>query len=110
MQTLEETHGQTRRNNVGAKISQLIDHGNVPKMEMNVSVTKVGSSMVPRWVLTKLKTTFSKLSSFQWPLLEPRESKALSVNQTHSMVLTQLQRLIKYASVMPKRNSSIKTS
>jgi hypothetical protein len=110
MPILVVIHGKIRRSNVGAKTSQLTDHGNVLKMEKNASVTMVGSSMVPRMVLIRPRMTFSKLSSSQWLLLEPRESKALSVIKTHSMVLTQHQRLIKYASVMPKRNSSTKTS
>lgn len=106
----EVTHGQNRRSNAGAKTNQLTNHGNVLKMERNVSVKEVGSFMVPRLIKTRKKMISSLLSSSHQLLLEPMESKALSVIQTHSPVLIQLQMLIRYASVMPTKNSSITTS
>jgi len=58
MLTLVEILGQIRRNNAGVRTSQLINHGNVLMKEMNVSVTEVGSFMVPSKVLIK-KTLIS---------------------------------------------------
>jgi hypothetical protein len=76
MVTLEVTHGQNRRSNAGAKISQLTSHGNVLKKETNAFVKEVGSSMVLRLIKIRRRMTFSLLSSFHWLSLEQRESKA----------------------------------
>jgi len=64
MLTLVEIHGQSRKSNAGARISQHIHHGNVLRMEMNVNVTAVGSSMVPKQVLIKKNLISSEPSNF----------------------------------------------
>jgi hypothetical protein len=42
MLTLEVIHGQNRKSNAIAKISQLTNHGNVLKMVKNAFVMEVG--------------------------------------------------------------------
>jgi len=44
--TSEVTHGQIRRSNAGAKISQLTNHTNAVKKVKNAFVMVVGSFMV----------------------------------------------------------------
>jgi hypothetical protein len=110
MLTLEEIHGQIRKNNAGAKTNQLINHGNVLMKEMNASVTAVGLSMVLNLMPIRKNSISSELLNYHWLLLAPRERRALTVMPLLSMELTQLQMPIKSASATQKRNSSIRVS
>jgi len=66
--------------------------------------------MVLKLVLIRKNLISSVALSFHWLSLELEVRRAFPVKVAHSMVLIQLQMLIKYASVILKRNSSINLS
>jgi len=105
-----EIHSQNKRSNVGVKTSQPTSHGFVPMKVMNVCAKTVGSSMVPRMVLTKNHWTSSQLLRFQWLLQEPEVNNLLLVPLPPSMELIQQLIKIRHVSVIRTRNSSIRAS
>jgi hypothetical protein len=105
MQTLEVTHGQNKRNNVGAKTSQHTNHGNVLRKEKSATVIKDGLSMELKLVLIRKNLTSLEPSSSLWLFLVLTVRDHSNVMPHHSMVLIQLQMLTKLASVIKRRNS-----